>query len=110
MAEHRQGEIWWADLPAPAGRRPVLILTRSDALAHLTNVTVAPLTRMIRGGDFEVVLSPEGDRVPSLCAVSLDNVLTIRKSILDRRIATLSVETMTAVFRAIRFTFAMSEQ
>jgi mRNA-degrading endonuclease toxin of MazEF toxin-antitoxin module len=31
MDEPNQGDIWWADLPAPAGRRPVLILTRSDA-------------------------------------------------------------------------------
>ena len=47
MASIRQGEIRWADLPPPANRRPVLVLTRSDAIGHMTNVTVAPLTRAV---------------------------------------------------------------
>ena len=106
MVKIQQGEIWWANLPAPAGRRPVLILTRSDAIDHMTNVTVAPLTRTIRSIDAEVVLSP-GHGVPTLCAISLDNIMTVLKTILDRRIVTLPVETMGEVFEAIRFVFAM---
>ena len=26
-----RGEIWWADLPPPSGRRPVLLLSRNEA-------------------------------------------------------------------------------
>ncbi len=107
MAETRQGEIWWANLVAPAGRRPVLILTRTDALGHMLNVTVAPVTRTIRDIDSEVVLSPEHG-VPSLCAVSLDNIMTIPKRMLDRRIVALNRETMAEVFEAVRFVFAMA--
>jgi Arc/MetJ-type ribon-helix-helix transcriptional regulator len=33
----KQFEIWWANLPAPAGRRPVL-LTRNDAYQYLSKV------------------------------------------------------------------------
>lgn len=106
MASVRQGEIWWANLPAPAGRRPVLVLTRTDAVGHMTNVTVAPLTRTIRGIDSEVALSPDHG-LPTVCAVSLDNIMTIRKTVLDRCIVTLPAETMTEVFNAIRFVFAM---
>lgn len=106
MPNARQGEIWWANLPAPAGRRPVLVLTRTDAVGHMTNVTVAPLTRTIRGIDSEVVLSPDHG-VPTVCAVSLDNIMTIRKTVLSRRIVTLPADTMTEVFNAIRFVFAM---
>ena len=29
----RRGEVWWADLPAPAGRRPVVLLSRNEAYA-----------------------------------------------------------------------------
>lgn len=29
----RRGEVWWADLPAPVGRRPVLLLSRDRAYA-----------------------------------------------------------------------------
>lgn len=105
-AKIRQGDIWWANLPPPAGRRPVVILTRSDALAHMANVTVAPLTRTVRGIDSEVELSPE-DGVPSICAISLDNILTIRKKNLDRRLASLPADTLQEVFHAIHFVFAM---
>ncbi len=96
-------------MPPPVGRRPVLILTRSDALPVLANVTVAPLTRTIQDIVSHVVLSPDNDGVPTLCAVSLDNIMTARKSVLDSRIVALSDETMDAVFQAIRFVFAMPE-
>lgn len=107
MAKLRQGEIWWANLPAPAGRRPVLLLTRTDAVEHMANVTVAPLTRTIRDIESEVVLSTQHG-VPSLCAISLDNIVTIPKKMLDRRIVALSRETMEGVFDAVRFVFAMA--
>jgi len=102
----RQGEVWWADLPAPAGRRPVLVLTRTSAIRQLTNVTVAPLTRTIRYLETEVVLSPH-DGMPSLCAVSLDNILTVPQGTLDARLATLPAGTMRMVFEAIHVAFAM---
>lgn len=106
MPRYRQGEVVWAELPQPAGRRPVLILTRDDALAHLNNVTVAPLTRTIRHIKSEVVLSP-AQGVPSVCAVSLDNLMTIGKSSLGKSIAQLDADLMRQVFDAIRHAFAM---
>lgn len=109
MSDCKQGELWWANLPPPAGRRPVLVLTRSDAVRHMMNVTIAPLTRTIRGIDSEVVLSP-AEGLPSVCAVSLDNILTIRKAMLERQILKLSGDTMRRIFEAIRFVFAMPGQ
>lgn len=106
MPDCSQGEVWWAELPAPANRRPVLILTRSGAIPHLLNVTVAPLTRTIRGIESEVALSP-AHGVPTACCVSTDNILTIPKAILDRRITSLDEETMADVFQAVRFVFDM---
>lgn len=85
----------------------MLILTRNDAIKHLANVTVAPLTRTIRNIPSEVILSP-ADGVPSVCAVSLENIMTIRQASLDRAIACLSVERMEQVFGAIRFVFSMT--
>jgi len=106
MPDLQQGQIWWARLARPAGRRPVVILTRSDALPHLNSATVAPLTRTVRWIRSEVVLSPE-QGVPSLCAVSLDNILTIPQRTLDRHIVELSPDVMKEVLAAIRFTFGM---
>jgi mRNA interferase MazF len=102
----KQGEIWWADLPEPAGRRPVLILSRNDALQALSNVTVAPLTRTVRGIRSEVELTPR-DGLPTRCAVSADNLLTVPKSVLVSRIVALEVDSLNAVFEAIHFALDM---
>ncbi len=34
----KQFEIWWAELQEPAGRRPVLLLSRNDAHDYLFEV------------------------------------------------------------------------
>ena len=44
-----RGEVWWADLAAPVGRRPVLILTRSGAVPVRNQVVVAQVTRTVHG-------------------------------------------------------------
>lgn len=108
MTEPTQGSVFWASLPEPAGRRPVLILTRTSAIPRLTNITVAPLTRSQRHIAAEVDLDVS-DGLPSVCAVSLDNILTIPQSSLDRPIAQLSEERMDDVFEAIRCAFEMHD-
>ncbi len=102
----RQGEIWWCRLPGAGGNRPVLILTRTPVIPHRSNITVAPVTRTIRGIASEVELLP-ADGVPTRCAIALDDIQTVRKHMLNRHIATLSREKMRAVFQAIRFAFDM---
>lgn len=106
MPEPRQGEIWWAALPEPVGRRPVLVLTRTSAIPALLNVTLAPLTRTHRGIPSEVELTP-ADGVPTACVVSLENVQTVAKRRLQRRITTLDASRMADVFASIRNVFDM---
>jgi mRNA interferase MazF len=77
MVDKAQGQIWWANLSEPLGWRPVLILTRDEALRNLHYVTVAPLTRTTRGIDSEVIVDPD-DGVPTRSAVTLDNIATNR--------------------------------
>lgn len=79
----RQGEVWWAE--AENKRRPVLIVTRSEAIPVLTSIVVAPLTRTIRGIATEIPLGP-GDGLPSLCVASFDNVQPIHRSLLTTRL------------------------
>lgn len=45
----RRGEIPMFRFAPPDKRRPVLLLTRSGMILVLNTVTVAPLTRTIRG-------------------------------------------------------------
>ena len=98
----RRGEIWWAELPLPIGRRPALLLSRDSAYKVRTSVTVAMVTRTIRGIAVEVLLGPE-DGMPAECAVNVDNILTIPKSRLRQRITTLPPTKMAAVAKAIIF-------
>jgi mRNA interferase MazF len=75
-------DIFWADLGPPACRRPVCVLTRDAAIAVLTAVTCAPITRTIRGIRSEVELGPEHG-LPDTCVINCDNVITIPTDALD---------------------------
>ncbi|MCP4966666.1 MAG: type II toxin-antitoxin system PemK/MazF family toxin [bacterium] len=86
MVIPRQGDIWWAE--AQDKRRPVLVVTRSEAVPVLNWILVAPITRSIRGIPTEIPLDQEsGVEVP--CAASFDNLQPIRKTFLTDRIGTL---------------------
>ena len=82
-----QGEIWWAETEEK--RRPVLVVTRSDAVPVLTAIVVAPITRTIRGIPTEIRLG-EAEGLPADCAASFDNLQRIRRSVLTERIGDLS--------------------
>lgn len=79
-----RGEIYWADLGPPAGRRPVCVLTRDAAVAVLQTVTCAPVTSTIRGIRSELEIGP-GEGLPKACAISCDNIVTVAQSCLDSR-------------------------
>lgn len=106
MRRKEQGAIWWANLPEPLGWRPVLILTRRDAIPKLLWVTVAPLTRTVRGIETEVSLGPE-DGLPERCAVTLDNMATVETDLLLEHISTLSSDRMNEVWEALHYLFDM---
>jgi len=98
----RRGEVWWAELPPPIGRRPVVLLSRDAAYRVRTSVTVGMVTRTIRAIPVEVPLGTE-DGMPEECVVNLDDILTVPKGRLVERITTLSPQKMTAVAKAIIF-------
>lgn len=103
----QRGEIWWAELAAPAGRRPVLLLSRNEAYVVRQLVTVAPITTRIRRIPTEVLLGPE-DGVPKPCVVNLDTITTIPKQSLAEPIGPLSREKLAAVERALKFALALT--
>lgn len=77
-----RGDVVWAELASTAGRRPVCVLTRDPAIAVLTTVTCAPITRTIRGIASEVVVGP-AEGLPEASAISCDNVITVPRKDLD---------------------------
>ena len=74
----RRGEVWGADLPVPAGRRPVVLLSRNEAYAVRELVTVAPVTTRVRQIPTEVVLGV-AEGLPKPCVTNLDTITTIPK-------------------------------
>jgi mRNA interferase MazF len=102
----RRGEIWWADLPAPFGRRPAVLVSRDAGYAVRMSVTLVPLTTRRRGIAVEVPLEP-GDGVPRSCVANADNVLTVPTSRLLRRVGPLAPEKQRAVDEALRFALAL---
>lgn len=86
MSEPRQGDVWWAE--ADGKRRPVLVITRSDAIPVLNRLVVAPVTRTVRQIPTEVQLGPD-DGLSTDCAASFDNLQPINRHLLTERVAAL---------------------
>ena len=97
----RHGEVWWLEEP-DIGRRPALILTRESVITALTALVVAPITRTIRGIPTEVVLDVH-DGMPERSAVSLDNLRTVPKAMLTKRLTELSLVRRQEVCEALSF-------
>ena len=74
----KRGEIRWYKFQAPDKKRPVLILTRDSVLEYLGEVTIAPITSVIRDIPSEVYLSSQ-DGMPRDCAVNCDHIQTVAK-------------------------------
>lgn len=95
----QRGEIGFA--ATPGGDRPVLVLTRDPVADRIAAVVVAALTRTKRGLVSELDLTAGDDDVPTDCVVNLDNVHTIGRAALRRRIAVLSTPRMAQACRTL---------
>jgi mRNA interferase MazF len=85
----RQGEIWWAET-AEHKRRPVLVITRSEAIPVLKGIVVAPISRTVRAIPTEIRLGQdEGLQVE--CVASFDNLQPILRSALTERAGELGI-------------------
>lgn len=98
----KRGEVWWAEIPAPFGRRPVVLLSRDEVYRVRNAATVAAITTSVRQIPVEVPLTAE-DGLPKFCVVNVDNLMTIGKERLKERICSLSAEKMQALESALRF-------
>jgi len=102
----RRGEIWWAELESPTGRRPVVLLSRDEAYSVRSLVIVAPVTTRIRHIPSEVPLGTD-DGMPQDCVANLDTITTIPKSCLHSRLTTLSPQKLKQVDAAIHFSLGL---
>jgi mRNA interferase MazF len=92
-----QGEIWWADLPAPTGsgpgfRRPVIIV-QSDAFnrSSIRTVVCVPLTGQLKWASSpgNVALSKRLTGLPKESVANASQIISIDKELLLERIGKL---------------------
>jgi mRNA interferase MazF len=95
-----RGEIWLYRFASPDKRRPVLVITRQEAIDLLNQIMVAPVTSTIRGAPSEVIVGlDEGLKRPS--AINLDHLQTVDKKRLHRYVGVVSRDKMRAVCQAL---------
>jgi mRNA interferase MazF len=95
-------------LPKPVGRRPVLLLSREDAYSYLNKFVVAEITTTIRNVPVEVPLGrPEG--LPRACVANCDNLRTVARRTLSKRVAKLPARRYAEVKRAVGYAFGWNE-
>jgi mRNA interferase MazF len=95
-----RGEVWTYRFKAPDKRRPVVILSRDEAIEVLSTVLVAPVTSTIRDLPSQVVIGT-AEGLDRDSAVSLDHVQCIDRSRLLRRLGRLRPERMREVCAAL---------
>ena len=102
----RRGEIWWAELNPPSGRRPVLLISRDTAYEKRALAIVAPVTTRVRNIAAEVHLTYR-DGMPQNCVINLDTLVTISKDRLASRLTVLTPEKVKEVDAAIHFALGL---
>ena len=104
----KQFEIWWAEMKAPIGRRPVVILTRTPALRYLTRCIVVEVTTTRRGIPQEVELG-EAEGLPKRCVANLDNVHVVALTALTAQVGVLASARHAEIKRALGHALAWPE-
>jgi len=104
-----QGEIWWADLPAPAGsgpgfRRPVAIV-QGDALnqSRISTVVCIPLTSNLKWAlaPGNVSLSARLTGLPKDSVANVSQIISLDKSLLTKRVGKLPRPKLELLFSGI---------
>ena len=109
MVDTSQGEVWWADLPDPAGsgpgfRRPVVIV-QSDHLnrSRIATVVCVPLTSNLAWARApgNVLLSAKTSGLPKDSVANASQIVAVDRRLLAERVGRLSQDRVTQVMNGI---------
>ncbi|MBI2335990.1 MAG: type II toxin-antitoxin system PemK/MazF family toxin [Deltaproteobacteria bacterium] len=103
----RRGEIWEADIGGRAGKRPILILTRSGVIPYLSKIVVAEITRQGKGYPTQIPIGVSGN-LPKSSFVSAESLHSLPKERLLRCMGELPSEKLRQVSQAIIFALDLS--
>jgi mRNA interferase MazF len=79
----KQCETWWAELPAPIGKRAVILLSRDSAYEYLHRVLAVEVTSRVRGIPQEIALAAR-EGLPQRCVGNLENLRAVPKNAFTR--------------------------
>jgi len=102
----RRGEIWLATLDPSIGSeirktRPCVIISPAEMHDYLRTVIVAPMTTGSRPAPFRIPLTFEGKKG----LILLDQIRTLDKSRLAKRIGAVTPRTLSATLATMRVVF-----
>ena len=109
MVEIAQGEVWWAELPDPAGsapgfRRPVVVV-QGNAVnrSRLATVVCVPLTSNLKYADApgNVYLSARATGLPKDSVANPTQMLTLDKALVTERAGKLSKNALSSVLSGV---------
>ena len=104
-----QGEVWWADIPTPAGsepgfRRPIVVV-QADTLnrSRIATVVCVPLTSNLKWADApgNVRLGARSTNLSKDSVANVSQIVTLDKSFLTERVGKLSAAKVELVLSGI---------
>ncbi len=111
----KRGEIWWAELPEPAGSRPgyerPLIIVQSNDFnkSNINTIIAAVITTNIHLADApgNVLLSTKKSKLPKKSVVNISQLITVDKSFLTEKVHILSNKVMEQIDDGIRLVLSL---
>jgi mRNA interferase MazF len=104
-----RGEVWWADLPNPAGsgpgfRRPVVVV-QGEAFnrSRIATVVCVPLTSNLRWADApgNVLLTAPSAGLPRDSVANVSQIVAIDRALLSERVGRLSARQLHLILAGI---------
>lgn len=105
----KRGEIWEADIGGKAGKRPVLILTRSGVIPYLSKVVIAEVTTQGKGYPTQVAIGTTGN-LPKDSFVSAESLHSLPKDRLRRYLGELPTDRLREVSRAVVLALDLADE
>lgn len=95
-----QGEVWLLEAPSKK-RRPVLVVSRNEAIPVIKNVVVAPVTSTVR--DIPTCIPVGVDQgIDHDSVATFDNLAAVPKAALTRRLGKLGADGRNLMCEALR--------
>jgi mRNA interferase MazF len=95
-----QGDLWLLETPNDK-RRPVLVVSRNEAIPVLNNVVVAPVTTTIRSIPTCVPVGPD-EGIDHDSVATFDNLAAVPKRLLTTRLGRLGPSGHSFICSALR--------